>query len=45
MIILDDNSNSPLYVQIYDQLKKEILSGQLPEGSTAYVNAKSCDSI
>jgi len=33
MIILDNDSNIPLYVQIYDQLKKEITSGQLPENS------------
>ncbi|EKQ55913.1 MULTISPECIES: PLP-dependent aminotransferase family protein [unclassified Clostridium] len=33
MIILDNNSSDPLYVQIYNVLRKDIISGQLPEGS------------
>lgn len=33
MIVLDNKSASPLYIQIYDALKKEIISGQLREGS------------
>lgn len=33
MILLDSNSSSPLYVQIYEELKKEIISGHLEEGS------------
>lgn len=33
MIVLDNNSSSPLYVQIYEALKKEIISGHLEEGS------------
>lgn len=33
MIVLDNNSSSPLYVQIYETLKKEIISGHLEEGS------------
>lgn len=33
MITLDNNSSNPLYMQIYDALRKEIISGQLPEGS------------
>lgn len=33
MIILNNNSSSPLYVQIYEQLKKEIISEQLLEGT------------
>jgi GntR family transcriptional regulator/MocR family aminotransferase len=33
MIILDNNSQTPLYAQIYEQLKQEIVTGILPEGS------------
>lgn len=33
MIILDSNSETPLYAQIYEQLKHEIVTGILPEGS------------
>lgn len=33
MIILNNDLSSPLYVQIYEQLKKEIISGQLLEGT------------
>lgn len=33
MINLDSNADSPLYMQIYDQLKQEIINGILPEGS------------
>lgn len=33
MIILDNNSEAPLYAQIYEQLKQEIVTGILPEGS------------
>jgi GntR family transcriptional regulator/MocR family aminotransferase len=33
MIILDSNSETPLYAQIYEQLKQEIVTGNLPEGS------------
>ncbi len=32
MIILDDRSDDPLYLQIYQQLKDRIFSGELPEG-------------
>ena len=31
MLILDEFSNLPLYLQIYNQLKEKILSGELPE--------------
>lgn len=33
MIVLDSKSSSPLYMQIYEALKKEIISGHLQEGS------------
>ncbi|AKG35818.1 MULTISPECIES: MocR-like pyridoxine biosynthesis transcription factor PdxR [Paenibacillus] len=33
MINLDNNADLPLYMQIYDQLKQEIINGILPEGS------------
>jgi len=33
MIILDNNSKVPLYFQIYEQLKIEIISGEVLEGS------------
>lgn len=33
MITLDSNSNIPLYVQIYEQLKNEIITGILPKDS------------
>ena len=33
MIILDNNSKVPLYFQIYEQLKIEIISGEVIEGS------------
>ncbi len=33
MIVLDTEAADPLYMQIYRQLKEQILSGRLPEGS------------
>lgn len=33
MIVLDNDSRNPLYMQIYEELKKEIISGHLEEGS------------
>lgn len=36
MIVLDNDSSVPLYLQIYEQLKEEIISGQLLEGSKLY---------
>lgn len=33
MLILDNNSDTPLYMQIYNQLKDKIVSGELSEGS------------
>ncbi|WP_312938602.1 PLP-dependent aminotransferase family protein [Oscillibacter sp.] len=33
MINLDNNADSPLYMQIYEQIKQEIINGVLPEGS------------
>lgn len=33
MIVLDSRSSKPLYMQIYEALKKEIISGHLQEGS------------
>ncbi len=33
MLILDKNSDMPLYMQIYHQLKEKIISGKLSEGS------------
>lgn len=36
MIVLDNDSRVPLYLQIYEQLKEEIISGQLLEGSKLY---------
>ena len=33
MIVLDNDSINPLYMQIYEELKKEIISGDLEEGS------------
>jgi GntR family transcriptional regulator/MocR family aminotransferase len=33
MIIIDNNSDTPLYAQIYEQLKQDIVTGTLPEGS------------
>ena len=33
MIVLNNDSKVPLYLQIYEQLKEEIISGQLLEGS------------
>lgn len=33
MITLDSNADTPLYMQIYEQLKQEIITGVLPEGS------------
>lgn len=32
MIILNTDSKHPLYLQIYDQLKKQIISGEIPKG-------------
>ena len=32
MIILHDDSRVPLYIQIYEQLKEKIISGQMSEG-------------
>ena len=32
MIIVENNSSKPLYMQIYEALKKEIISGELPKG-------------
>ena len=36
MIVLDNDSRVPLYLQIYEQLKEEIISGQILEGSKLY---------
>ncbi len=33
MITLNSNSESPLYMQIYDQIRSEIITGELPVGS------------
>ena len=33
MIILNNNSGTPLYIQIYGQLKEEIIAGRLPQNS------------
>ncbi|WML32938.1 PLP-dependent aminotransferase family protein [Clostridium sp. OS1-26] len=33
MIILNNDSSVPLYLQIYEQIKEEIISGQISEGS------------
>lgn len=33
MIILDNDSNVPLYLQIYEQLKEKIISGEILEGN------------
>lgn len=33
MITLNNSTNTPLYRQIYEQLKEEIITGVLPEGS------------
>ncbi len=33
MIILNSNSESPLYMQIYEQIRNEIITGELPVGS------------
>lgn len=33
MIILKDQSTDPLYVQIYNQIKEKIISGEMTEGS------------
>lgn len=33
MIVLDTDSLSPLYMQIYHQFKQQILAGSIPEGS------------
>lgn len=32
MIIVDSGANEPLYIQIYRQLREQIVTGQLPEG-------------
>lgn len=36
MIVLDNDSRVPLYLQIYEQLKEEIISGEILEGSKLY---------
>lgn len=33
MITLNNNSESPLYMQIYEQIRSEIITGELPVGS------------
>ena len=33
-IIISNQSELPIYAQIKEQLKEQILSGQIPEGST-----------
>lgn len=33
MIVLNSDSSVPLYLQIYEQIKEEIISGQISEGS------------
>jgi GntR family transcriptional regulator / MocR family aminotransferase len=33
MIVINDESNLPLHIQIYEQMKENIVTGQIPEGS------------
>ncbi|WP_277409427.1 winged helix-turn-helix domain-containing protein [Lacrimispora xylanisolvens] len=33
MIILNNNVQTPKYIQIYEQLRDDIIRGELPEGS------------
>ena len=33
MLNLDNSSDKNLYIQIYEQFKEKILSGELPQGS------------
>jgi len=32
-ILIDNKTNTPIYEQIYTQMKQQILSGELPEGT------------